>query len=114
MDAYTDVRCDFSLIETLLAETYRLLLILWSQLLLHAISLLLHLSLPLVHAWIDGIGMKNVFTMLGVSMTVILLSVFTFIFYVRKFRVRGAKRYRHYAGKQFECRVVVWSGKLLV
>lgn len=57
--------------------------------------------------WIDGIGMKNVFTMLGVLMTVILLSVFIFIFYGRKFRVSGAKRYRDYAGKQFECRVVV-------
>lgn len=35
--------------------------------------------------WIDGIGMKNVFTMLGVLMTVILLSVFIFIFYGRNF-----------------------------
>jgi hypothetical protein len=51
--------------------------------------------------------MKNVFTMLGISMTVILLSVFISIFYGRKFRVRGAKRYRHYAGQQFECRVVL-------
>jgi hypothetical protein len=57
--------------------------------------------------WIDGIGMKNVFTMLGVLMTVILLSVFIFIYYGRIFRVRGATRYRYYAGKQFECRVVV-------
>jgi len=57
--------------------------------------------------WIDGIGMKNVFTMLGVLITVILLSVFIFIFYGRIFRVKGAARYRRYAGKQFECRVVV-------
>jgi beta-lactamase regulating signal transducer with metallopeptidase domain len=57
--------------------------------------------------WIDGIGMKNVFTMLGVLITVILLSVFIFIFYGRKFRVKGAARYRRYASKQFECRVVV-------
>lgn len=57
--------------------------------------------------WIKGIGMKNVFTMLGVLMTVILLSVFIFIFYGRKFRVRGAARYRRYAAKQFECRVIV-------
>lgn len=57
--------------------------------------------------WIDGIGMRNVFTMLGVLITIILLSVFIFIFYGRRFRVKGAAKYRHYAGKQFECRVLV-------
>ena len=52
--------------------------------------------------WIDGIGMKNVFAMLAVFITVIILSVFIFIFYGRKFRVSGAARYRHYARKQYE------------
>jgi hypothetical protein len=57
--------------------------------------------------WVDGIGMKNVFVMLGVLMTVILLSVFIFIFNGKKFRVKGAARYRFFAGEQFECRVTV-------
>ena len=60
-----------------------------------------------ISPWIEAIGMKNVFNMLGILMTVILLSVFVFIFYGKKFRVRSAARYRYYAGKQFDCRVII-------
>lgn len=54
--------------------------------------------------WIDGIGMKNVFVMLGVLMIVIISSVFIFIYYGKKLRVRTATRYRYYAGRQFDSR----------
>lgn len=56
--------------------------------------------------WVDGSGMKKMFVMLGMLMTVILLSVFIFIFYGKKFRAKGVARYRYYAGGQFGCRVI--------
>ncbi|CZR56637.1 probable synaptic vesicle transporter SVOP and related transporters (major facilitator superfamily) [Phialocephala subalpina] len=54
--------------------------------------------------WIDGIGMKNVFVMLGVLMIIIICSVFVFIYCGKKIRVRTASRYRYYAGRQFDTR----------
>lgn len=57
-----------------------------------------------IEPWIEGIGMKNVFVMLGVLIAVILASVFVFIFFGRKFRVMSAPRYRKFSAKQFDSR----------
>lgn len=60
-----------------------------------------------ISPWVDGIGLKNVYVMLGVLMTVILLSVFIFIYYGKNLRVRTAGIYRYYAQQQIDSRKVL-------
>ncbi|RDW89776.1 putative synaptic vesicle transporter SVOP-1 [Coleophoma cylindrospora] len=58
-----------------------------------------------ISPWIAGIGMQNVYIMLGVLTVAILLSVFVFIFYGKRIRSKTASKYRFFAGKQLESRM---------
>ena len=51
-------------------------------------------------------GIKNVFIIIGVLITAVLLGTFIFIFYGKKLRVKSAERYRYYAARQYEARPV--------
>jgi len=53
-----------------------------------------------IDPWIAGIGIKSVFVMLTVFNIVILGSVFIFIFFGKKSRIKTAVKYRHYAQLQ--------------
>ncbi|RDW69881.1 putative synaptic vesicle transporter SVOP [Coleophoma crateriformis] len=58
-----------------------------------------------ISPWIEGIGMQNVYIMLGVLTAVILLTVFVFIFYGKRIRIKTTSKYRFFTGKQVESRV---------
>ncbi|KAI1611906.1 synaptic vesicle transporter [Exophiala viscosa] len=59
-----------------------------------------------ISPWIDGIGVQNVFIMCGVLMTVIVGSVFIFIFFGKRLRVKAARKYRYFAERQYATRVM--------
>lgn len=56
--------------------------------------------------WIANMGIKNVFIIIGVLVTAILLGTFIFIYYGKKFRVKFTDRYRYYAARQYQPRPV--------
>ncbi|MCJ1281620.1 hypothetical protein MMC26_000940 [Xylographa opegraphella] len=56
--------------------------------------------------WIANMGIKNVFIIIGVLVTAVLLGTFIFIYYGKKFRVKFAGRYRYYAARQYQSRPV--------
>ena len=56
--------------------------------------------------WIAGMGLKNVFIIIGVLITAVLLGTFVFIYYGKTLRVKSTKRYRYYAARQYESRPV--------
>ena len=56
--------------------------------------------------WIAGMGIKGVYIILGIFVTVVMLSTFIFIYFGKRFRVRYADRYRYFAARQFESRPV--------
>ena len=51
-------------------------------------------------------GLKNVFVIIGVLITAVLLGTFVFIYYGKKLRVKSTDRYRYYAARQYEPRPV--------
>lgn len=59
-----------------------------------------------VSPWIANVGMKNVFITINVLGTVVFMGIFGFIYYGKSMRAMTARRYRHYAERQFEARQV--------
>ena len=56
--------------------------------------------------WIASMGLRNVFIIIGVLVTAVLLGTFVFIYYGKTFRVKSTERYRYYAARQYEPRPV--------
>lgn len=59
-----------------------------------------------ISPWVDGIGITNVYIMLAVLNTVILLSVVGFIYFGKRIRVYTAKSYVYYSKRQVDARAI--------
>lgn len=57
-----------------------------------------------VPAWIDGVGMANVFNTIGAIGTVILSFAAFFVWKGKDMRIKTARVYGYYAKRQFEAR----------
>ena len=56
--------------------------------------------------WITKDGMQNVFITITVLGTAVLLFAFGFLYYGKRWRVMTTERYRYYAARQFDARLV--------
>lgn len=56
--------------------------------------------------WIAAMGLMEIYILIGVLLTAVLLGTFGFIFYGKQMRFRNRNIYRYYAVRQFEARTV--------
>jgi hypothetical protein len=57
-------------------------------------------------AWINSSGMKNCFITIGIVFTAVLAGTAGFLWWGKKFRVMTAKKYRYYASRQYNPRII--------
>lgn len=88
LDAYNDIIGDSLTAVTFVRNTF---------------STIFVFAMP---AWIDGVGMANVFNTIGAIGIVILWFSGYFIWRGKYLRVKTARAYRYYAERQFEGRPI--------
>lgn len=56
--------------------------------------------------WIARVGISNVFNTIGAIGLAVLLFAFVFMWKGKQWRYQNARRYRHFAAKQFDARPI--------